>query len=36
MHATAEDEVIDHEATLDMAIHQLVQEKLLSLLVKRG
>lgn len=35
MHATAEDEVIDHEATLDMAIHQLVQEKLLSLLVKR-
>ena len=35
MHAMAEDEFIDHEATLDMAIHQLVQEKLLSLMVTR-
>jgi len=33
MHTTAEDEFIDHEATLDMAIDQLVQEKLLSLIV---
>lgn len=33
MHIAAEDEFIDHAATLDMAIHQLVQEKLLSLLV---
>jgi hypothetical protein len=33
MHSTAEDEFIDHEATLDMAIHQLVHEKLLSLMV---
>ncbi|MBW2634094.1 MAG: CBS domain-containing protein [Deltaproteobacteria bacterium] len=36
MHATAEDEFIDHEATLDMAIHQLVEEKLLSLMVTQG
>ena len=36
MHATAEDEFIDHEATLDMAIHQLVQEKLLSLIVTQN
>jgi hypothetical protein len=35
MHIAAEDEFIDHAATLDMAIHQLVQEKLLSLLVTR-
>ena len=35
MHTTAEDEFIDHEATLDMAIHQLVQEKLLSLMVTK-
>jgi len=35
MHAMAEDEFIDHAATLDMAIHQLVQEKLLSLMVTR-
>lgn len=35
MHTTAEDEFIDHEATLAMAIHQLVQEKLLSLMVTR-
>lgn len=35
MHITAEDEFIDHEATLDMAIHQLVQEKLLSLMVTK-
>lgn len=35
MHTAAEDEFIDHEATLDMAIHQLVQEKLLSLMVTR-
>lgn len=35
MHTTAEDEFIDHEATLDMAIHQLVQGKLLSLMVTR-
>ena len=35
MHITAEDEFIDHAATLDMAIHQLVQEKLLALLVTR-
>ena len=35
MHAMAEDEFIDHEASLDMAIHQLVQEKLLSLMVTR-
>ena len=33
MHTSAEDEFIDHEATLDMAIHQLVQEKHLALLV---
>ena len=33
MHTSAEDEFIDHEATLDMAIHQLVQEKHLSLMV---
>jgi len=33
MHISAEDEFIDHEATLDMAIDQLVQEKLLSLMV---
>ena len=33
MHISVEDEFIDHEATLDMAIHQLVQEKHLSLLV---
>jgi Mg2+/Co2+ transporter CorB len=33
MHIAAEDEFIDHEASLDMAIHQLVQEKLLSLMV---
>ena len=33
MHISAEDEFIDHEATLDMAIDQLVQEKLLSLIV---
>jgi hypothetical protein len=36
MHITAEDEFIDHEATLDLAIHQLVHEKLLSLLVTRN
>ena len=35
MHIAAEDEFIDHAATLDLAIHQLVQEKLLSLLVTR-
>lgn len=35
MHTTAEDEFIDHAATLDMAIHQLVQDKLLSLMVTR-
>lgn len=35
MHIAAEDELIDHDATLDLAIHQLVQEKLLSLLVTR-
>ena len=35
MHIAAEDEFIDHEATLDLAIHQIVQEKLLSLLVTR-
>jgi CBS domain len=35
MHTTAEDEFIDHEATVDMAIHQLVQEKLLSLMVTK-
>jgi len=33
MHTSAEDEFMDHEATLDMAIDQLVQEKLLSLMV---
>ena len=33
MHISAEDEFIDHKATLDMAIDQLVQEKLLSLMV---
>ena len=33
MQVTAEDECIDHQANLDMAIHQLVQEKLHSLLV---
>jgi predicted transcriptional regulator len=33
MHISAEDEFIDHEATVDMAIDQLVQEKLLSLMV---
>ena len=36
MHIAAEDEFIDHAATLDMAIHQLVQEKLLSLLVTKN
>lgn len=36
MHIAVEDEFIDHEATLDMAIHQLVNEKLLSLLVTRN
>lgn len=35
MHIALEDEFIDHEATLDMAIHQLVHEKLLSLLVTK-
>jgi predicted transcriptional regulator len=35
MHIAVEDEFIDHEATLDMAIHQIVQEKLLSLLVTK-
>lgn len=35
MHTTAEDEFIDHGATLDMAIHQLVQGKLLSLMVTK-
>ncbi|MBL0712472.1 MAG: CBS domain-containing protein [Desulfosarcina sp.] len=35
MHTAAEDEFIDQEATLDMAIHQLVQANLLSLMVKR-
>ena len=35
MHIAHEDELIDHEATLDMAIHQLVNEKLLSLLVTK-
>ena len=35
MHIAVEDEFIDHEATLDMAIHQLVQGNLLSLLVTR-
>lgn len=35
MHIAVEDEFIDHEATLDMAIHQLVNEKLLSLLVTK-
>ena len=35
MHATGEDEFIDHAATLDFAIHQLVQEKLLSLMVTK-
>lgn len=35
MHALAEDEFIDHAATLDVAIHQLVQEKLLSLMVTK-
>jgi hypothetical protein len=35
MHIAAEDEFIDHEATLDLAVHQIVQEKLLSLLVTR-
>jgi hypothetical protein len=35
MHIAQEDELIDHEATLDMAIHQLVNEKLLSLLVTK-
>lgn len=35
MHIAAEDEIIDHEATLSMAIHQLVHEKLLSLLVTK-
>jgi hypothetical protein len=35
MQIAHEDELIDHEATLDMAIHQLVQEKLLSLLVTK-
>jgi len=33
MQISAEDKFIDHEATLDMAIDQLVQEKLLSLMV---
>jgi hypothetical protein len=33
MHISAEDEFIDYVATLDMAIDQLVQEKLLSLVV---
>ena len=36
MHISAEDEFIDHEATLDMAIDQLVQEKLLSLMVTQN
>jgi len=36
MHIAAEDEFIDHKATLDIAIHHLVQEKLLSLLVTRN
>jgi len=35
MHTTAEDESIDHKANLDMAIHQLVQGKLLSLMVTK-
>jgi hypothetical protein len=35
MHIAGEDEFIDHQATLSMAIHQLVQEKLLSLLVTK-
>lgn len=35
MHVLAADEYIDYEASLDMAIHQLVQEKLLSLLVRQ-
>lgn len=35
MHIAGEDETIDHESTLDLAIHHLVQEKLLSLLVTR-
>lgn len=35
MRATAEDELIDHEASLDIAIHQLVLGKHLSLLVTR-
>ena len=35
MHIAAEDEFIDHAATLDLAIHQMVQEKLLSLMVTR-
>jgi hypothetical protein len=35
MHIAGEDEFIDHDASLDLAIHQLVQEKLLSLLVTR-
>jgi len=33
MQVTAEDECIDHKATLDMAIDQLIHEKLRSLLV---
>jgi hypothetical protein len=35
MHTTAEDEWIDHEATMDLAVHQLVQENLLSLMVTK-
>ncbi len=35
MHIAQKDELIDHEATLDMAIHQLVNEKLPSLLVTK-
>lgn len=35
MHTTAEDESIDHAATMDLAVHQLVQENLLSLLVTK-
>jgi len=36
MHISAEDEFIDHEVILDMAIDQLVQEKLLSLMVTQN
>lgn len=35
MHIAHEDEFIDLEATLDLAIHQIVHEKLLSLLVTK-